>query len=254
MKKQISFWTLTFLSMINYVVQGESMIVLGHRGACGYEPENTLLSFKKALEIGVDMIEFDVRKTVDDKLVIMHDAAVDRTTDGTGLLADMTFSQLRKLDAGKGQKIPTLQEVFDLVDRKVCVDIEIKEAESVSELVLIIDRYINEKGWSYDDFLVSSFDLSALQNFQKLAPAIQLMPIFSRLPVDWLGVTKNLPANIMAISYKSISKKIIVDAHQNDISVIVYTVNDPKKIFQMIKLGVDGICSDYPDRVKKVLF
>lgn len=227
------------------------MFVIGHRGACGYEPENTILSFKKALQLGVDMIEFDVRKSLDDKLVIMHDATVNRTTNGTGTVADMTFAQLRKLDAGKGQKIPILQEVLDCINRKVRANIEIKAVDAVSELASVVHNYISKKGWSSADFLISSFHLSALQEFHQLEPSIQLMLILSKIPNNYLEQVHSIPVQMVAISAASISKEIVDQMHSNDIPVVVYTVNDPKEIERMKVLGVDGICSNYPDRVKK---
>jgi len=231
----------------------ESMFIIGHHGACGYEPENTILSFKKSLQLGIDMIEFDVRKSFDDKLVIMHDATVNRTTNGTGAIADMTFAQLRKLDAGKGQKIPTLQEVLDYINRKVRVDIEIKAVDAVSELANVVHNYISKKGWSPTDFLISSFNLSALHEFHQLVPNIQLMLIFSEVPNNWLELVQSIPVQMVAISAAFISKEIVDQMHHNDIPVVVYTVNDSKEITRMKALGIDGICSDYPDRVKKIV-
>ena len=247
------YWLLLFLSL-TLVVQGEDMLVIGHRGACGHEPENTLLSFKAAMDIGVDMIEFDVQKAKSGQLVIMHDATVSRTTNGVGPVAGMTFAQLRKLNAGKGQKISTLQEVLDSVDRRVCVDIEIKASEAVSDVAKVIQDYIGTKGRKRSDFLVSSFDISDLEKFHELMPKIELMVLFSRVPDNWLSIMKELPASMMATSYKNVSQELIDCAHGNDIKINVYTVNDPNDISRMIKLGVDGICSDYPDRVKAITF
>lgn len=230
----------------------ESMFIIGHRGACGYEPENTILSFKKALQLGVDMIEFDVRKSLDDKLVVIHDATVNRTTNGTGAVADMTFEQLRKLDADKGQQIPTLQEALDFINRKVRVNIEIKAVDAVSELANVVNNYITKKGWSPADFLISSFHLSALQEFHQLVSTIQLMLIFSKIPNNYLEQVHSIPVQMVAISAASISREIVDQMHHNSIPVIVYTVNDSKEIERMKTLSVDGICSNYPDRVKKV--
>lgn len=246
------YWLLIFLSL-TFVVQGEDMLVIGHRGACGHEPENTLLSFKKAVDIGVDMIEFDVQKAKSGQLVVMHDATVNRTTNGVGSVVEMTFAQLRKLDAGKGQKIPTLQEVLDLVNHKIRVDIEIKAAQAVHDVAEIIQDYIDTKGWSRSGFLVSSFDISDLEKFHEHMPEIELMVLFSHAPKNWLEIMKDLPASMLATSYKNVSQELIDLAHSHDIKIIVYTVNDPKDIIRMIKLGVDGICSDYPDRVKHAL-
>jgi glycerophosphoryl diester phosphodiesterase len=242
----MAFWT-------NTMLVSDTMLVIGHRGACGYEPENTILSFKKALQLGVDIIEFDVRKSLDGKLVIIHDATVNRTTNGTGAVADMTFEQLRKLDAGKGQQIPTLQEVLDFVERKVRVNVEIKAVDAVSELANIVHDYITKKGWRPTDFLISSFHFSALQEFHQLMPTIQLMLLFSKIPNNRLELVHSIPVQMVAISAVSISKKIVDQMHSNNISVIVFTINDPKEIEHMKDLGVDGICSNYPDRVKRVV-
>ena len=107
-------------------MENKSFLKIGHRGACGYEPENTLRSFKKALDLGVDTIELDVHKTKDEATVVIHDEKVDKTTNGTGFVADKSLEEIKKLDAGKGEKIPTLEEVLDLVNRKAQVNIELK--------------------------------------------------------------------------------------------------------------------------------
>src|ERR1700691_2371330 len=99
------------------------MLVIAHRGASGYEPENTLASFKKALEIGVDGIELDVHLSKDGNVMVIHDSWVNRTTNGIGRVENKTLKELQKLDAGNGEKIPTLQEVLDVINRKVLINI-----------------------------------------------------------------------------------------------------------------------------------
>ncbi|MEM3426627.1 MAG: glycerophosphodiester phosphodiesterase family protein, partial [Thermoproteota archaeon] len=101
-----------------------SVLKIGHRGARFYEPENTLRSFRKALELGVDAVELDVRRTRDGELVVIHDAEVDRTTNGKGLVRELTLEEIRRLDAGKGEKIPTLEEALDFLDGRVKILIE----------------------------------------------------------------------------------------------------------------------------------
>ncbi len=110
-------------------------MIVGHRGAAGYEPENTLLSFQKAIEIGVDWIELDVHRSSDGHLMVIHDDTVDRTTRGHGKVSEMTLAELKKLDAGKGQKIPTLQEAIDFMKGKVRVIIEIKQEGTEADVV-----------------------------------------------------------------------------------------------------------------------
>ncbi len=113
------------------------MLRVGHRGARAYAPENTLASFKKAIEIGVDAVELDVRKTKDNQLVVIHDADVKRTTDGEGLVSELTLAQIKSFSAEGGEKIPTLDEALDFLDKKVKVLIELKEA-GIEEQVLSI--------------------------------------------------------------------------------------------------------------------
>jgi len=120
---------------------------IGHRGAKGYEPENTLLSFSKALQLNVDMIELDVHVCKIGDVVVIHDETVEGTTNGTGRVADMTLDDLRKLNADKGQRIPTLQEVLDLVDRRAKVNIELKEEGSVRPVFELLEKYVTERGW-----------------------------------------------------------------------------------------------------------
>ncbi len=120
------------------------MLKIGHRGAMGYAPENTLGSFAKALELGVDGIELDVHVCKSGEVVVIHDERVDRTTNGKGQVKEMTLKELKELDAGKGERIPTLEEVLDFVDRRAFIDIELK-AEGIGNSVAdIVRKYIQE--------------------------------------------------------------------------------------------------------------
>jgi len=131
---------------------------IGHRWAAGYEPENTLASFKKAIDLNVDMIELDVYLCKTGELVVLHDPKVDRTTNGIGYIEEKTFEEVRNLDAGKGEKIPTLKEVFELTNRKVKINIELKWAGTAKPVSKLIKEYVENKWREYDDFMISSFD------------------------------------------------------------------------------------------------
>ncbi len=150
------------------------ILKIGHRGACAYAPENTLASFAKALELGVDMVELDVFCCRSGELVVIHDESVDRTTNGKGLVAEMDYDALCRLDAGCGEKIPLLSEVFDLVDRRTKINIELKGEAVASSVVILIEKYVREKGWHYDDFLVSSFDHSQLQDVRSINEELKI--------------------------------------------------------------------------------
>ncbi len=121
------------------------VLKIGHRGAMGYEPENTLRSFQKALDLGVDMIELDVYLCKTGELVVIHSDKLSRTTDGRGFVRNMSFKELEEMDAGKGEKIPSLQQVLDLIDKKTIVNIELKGPGTAKPSINIIEHYIEEK-------------------------------------------------------------------------------------------------------------
>src|SRR5579862_1813792 len=150
------------------------MLKIAHRGASGYAPENTLASIKKALELGVDAIEFDVQLSKDGAVVLMHDLWLMRTTKRFGFVSHKTLKELNQLDAGKGEKIPTLEEVLDLVNRKVKVNIELKGKGTALPVSKIVSTYIQKKKWNYDDFFISSFHHQELREFKKLLPQVKI--------------------------------------------------------------------------------
>jgi len=223
------------------------LIKIGHRGACGYEPENTLKSFERAIELKVDMIEFDVMQCASGEIVVIHDETVDRTTNGHGLVSDLTLSDLKKLDAGDGEHIPTLYEVLDLVDRRCKVNIELKGDQIAQKVNLIIEGYV-KKGWSYDDFLVSSFDFNEIREFQKYNNQVQTELLFYE-PADYFKIAQEYNCNIIGLDMSLVNQEIITNAHAHNIKVFVYTVNDFKDIEFLKNLGVDGIFSNYPDKL-----
>lgn len=126
---------------------------IGHRGAAGYEPENTFSSFLTALELGANMVELDVRRTKDGKIVVIHDACVDRTTNGTGLVRDLTLEELGEFDVGKGKKIPILSNILDLFAPHLVINVELKEEGMAGEVLRLIQTYRR-----VDRVIVSAFD------------------------------------------------------------------------------------------------
>ncbi len=222
-------------------------IRIGHRGAYDYEPENTLRSFEKAIELGVDMIELDVYQCASHELVVMHDDDVDRTTNGHGPVEAKTLAQLKLLDAGKGEKIPTLQEVFDLVNRKVKINIELKGPHTAQATADLIYLYVNSKGWRFDDFYVSSFDHQELMRFHAACPQVKIGGLYesSRKPF----AKKNYKSfYAIGVAKNSLTQKYIDRAHKKGLKIFAYTVNDADEIKKMKAMGVDGIFSNYPDK------
>ncbi len=144
--------------MFTFASKPKIMLKIGHRGAKGYEPENTLVSFQKALDLHVDGIELDVHLSVDGEIIVIHDETIDRTTNGKGFVNGLSLQELKAFLIEGKHEIPTLEEVFDLVNQKCFINIELKSHDVTDKVVALIEKFVTKKGWKYDHFLVSSFD------------------------------------------------------------------------------------------------
>jgi glycerophosphoryl diester phosphodiesterase len=224
------------------------MRIIAHRGISGSNPENTLLSFTKTIELGINSVELDVHATRDGSLVVIHDKTLDRTTNGNGPVIEKTLNELKTLNAGGGQQIPTLQEVLNLFDKKTLINIEIKGENTLDLLVKIITDYVETKKLSYDNFFISSFDQQQLVNFKKLLPQIKLGVLIRKDTIfSWEEILKLKPYSINH-SMEAVTVEFIKKAHNYGLKVFVYTVNELEDMIRMQNLGVDGIFSDYPER------
>jgi len=223
--------------------------VFGHRGCAGLEPENTIRAFKRAIDLGVDLIEFDVRMTRDKKLVVIHDEKLDRTTNGIGFVKDFNFAEIRKFDAGKGEKIPSLEETINfLKNKKPIIVIEIKEPETTEKILEIIKKEKLE-----DKVLIVSFWLDALKKLKKIDPKIKTGVLFGKKVKNMISLIKEIKADGLGLEYHSIDKEIVKDCHKENFKINAWTVNEFEDIRKMIKLGVDTISSNYPNRVLEIL-
>jgi len=217
------------------------MLRIGHRGARAYEPENTLRSFKKAVEMGVDAVELDVRKTKDRQLVVIHDADVKKTTDGKGLVSELTLKEIKEFSAGKGEKIPTLKEALDFLDKKAKILIELKETD-VEKQVLAVVR---ENGLQKNVIIVSFIE-EALGKVRELDKEVEtgLIYVKHKNPIK---AALDLEASYLLPLYRFTHTANVKKAHENGLKVIVWTINKPEEVIEYIKKGVDGIASDKPD-------
>lgn len=219
--------------------------VLGHRGAPAYEPENTLASFKKAIELGVDQIELDLRFSKDSKLVVIHDEKLDRTTNGKGLVREFTLAELKKLDAGKGEKIPTLQEVIDLIrDKGIFLQIELKESNMQRHLLDLIQKNNLE-----ERVMVISFLHEELRKIKELNPNIKTGILIGQKSIDPLERLRQVRADAVSMRHTLVNKRLVERLHQNNIELTVWVVNEPRDVRRAINLGVDIIGTDKPDLV-----
>lgn len=179
------------------------MHVIAHRGASFLEPENTIKAIKMAVKMGADFVEVDVRKSKDNKLVIMHDEDIDRTTDGKGLVKDYMVSELKKFGAGKGERIPTLDEVIECVKDRVGLVIEIKEPGTEGKIL----EKINEN--ELENVILTSFYHKSIKNARKMDPSVDAGIIFTCQPVDVNQMASNASANIIFPSYRYMNEDMV---------------------------------------------
>ena len=224
------------------------MKVIGHRGAMGLAPENTLLSFRKALELGVDGVEFDVQN-IDGNLLVFHDDTLERTTNGKGLLLDHSVEYLRNLDAGQGEKIPFLHEVIELIDRDTFINIELKGVRTAT-LVMELVKLLDKDRYKKENFIISSYLFSELFLVRQLDPDIQIGVIADDQPDVALSFARDVNAYSFHPSLSLVSKELVEQVHQEGMLLYVHTVNDPENIAKVKAMGVDGVFTDYPDRVR----
>jgi glycerophosphoryl diester phosphodiesterase len=234
-------------------------ILIAHRGASATEPENTLASFKKALEFPfIKMIELDVYAIPSGEIMVIHDEKVDRTTNGKGYVMESSFAYLRSLDAGGGkgketrEKIPTLNEVLDLIDRRVKVNIELKGENTAEPVKKLVEEYF-AKGWKHDDFLVSSFNLEELRKFKQFVPRTPVGVIFEDVALGCTEYAQGIKAYSINLSVESANQEIVDDAHRRGIKVFCWTLKQADEIERMRKLGVDGMFVDDPEFAYGVL-
>ncbi len=228
----------------------KKLLRIGHRGAMGHEPENTIRSFKKALALGVDAIELDVYVCKTGELIVIHDDKVDRTTNGKGYTEEKTFEELRALDAGKGELIPTLEEALDVIDKSVIVNIELKGKNTALATCEVIRKYIDMKGWSDTDFMVSSFDHHELNKFKQLYPEISIGALVDGIPLSYSDCAVELNAHSINLCLDFINEDFVNHAHKNGLKVYVWTVNDHDDIAKMKALNVDGVFCNFPERLQ----
>lgn len=223
-------------------------LAIGHRGSCGYAPENTLSSIQKALDIGVDMIEFDVRLCKTGELMIMHDDTLDRTTNSIGPIADKSLQELNQVTIGSNERIPTLQQVIALVDRKAKLAIELKGPGTALPTTQIIKKAL-ENGWQPEDFYIVSYDHQQLAQFHAELPHIKRCANIGGMLIDLGKYAHKHGFDAVGIEYEYATKQFIDEAHLYGLQVLAFIINDRMIIQHLIKIGVDGIFSDYPDRI-----
>lgn len=224
-------------------------LVIGHRGAMGHETENTITSIQKALDLGVDMIEIDVFKIKSGEIVVFHDDTLERLTNGKGKIEEYTFTELRKLVVTGNHKIPLLTDVLDVIDAQVPLNIELKGANTAKEVNTIVLEYVKDKDWALSDFIISSFNWDELRIMRDTNSNISIAVLTEENPVDAITIAKELHAEAINPNFKMLSLEIANTIRDAGFKIYTWTVNEPNEINGAKIWAVDGIITNFPERV-----
>lgn len=234
---------------------------VAHRGATAYSPENTIAAFNLAVDMKADYIEIDVQRSKDGELVLIHDTTVDRTTDGTGKVGDLTFEELRSLDAGSwkgeqfaGEPIPTFEEILDLYRGKVGILIELKAPElypGIEEQVTaaLIERNLDKP--QNEKIIIQSFNFESMKKMDQLLPRVPIGVLTSNRADTTLEALKEFStyADWFNPSYGVVTEELVNQVHSLGMQIGSWTVRSQEAADFLFEMGVDAIISDYPDYV-----
>ena len=226
-------------------------LVIGHRGAMGYVAENTIPSIEKAIELGVDGIEIDIFKCASGELVVFHDVMLDKLTDLTGKIEEKSLDSLKKAKVLGAYQIPTLNEVMNLIDGRLILNIELKGSETAIPTNDLLRDYFKKSSWNPSKIIISSFKWDELNLFYNLNKEVPIAVLTDGDPLAALPFARKVKAYAINPKYSLLTKtnsKIIKD---EGIKLFPWTVNELDDIKFMISLGVDGIITNFPDRVSK---
>jgi glycerophosphoryl diester phosphodiesterase len=231
------------------------VLVIAHRGASGYAPENTLAAFKKAVGMGATFIETDLQLTRDARFVAIHDETVNRTTNGQGAVHGQTLEEIRRLDAGSwfgsefaGERIPTIEEILEFAKKNdVVFYLEIKPQGSWGGEHALIGA-LRESG-EIARTVVISFDANVIEAVRKLEPALMTGLLYDAQIGNPIQRAVDVGARQLAVRGDLVSPGLIQEARKNDLQIVCWTVNHPAHMRLLMAAGVDGIMSDYPDRL-----
>ena len=237
--------------MISSCTHSKNLLVIGHRGARGHLAENTLPSIAKALELGVDGIEIDVFRCASEELVVFHDQTLEKLTNATGYIEQLDLDSIRNIEVLNGFTIPTLEEVLNLINGRVMLNIELKGSQTAILTDQMLQTFFEKETWSAEKILISSFDWEELKLFYEVNQKVPIAILTEDDPLDALPIAKELNAVAINPNYKSLNKENLTKIHKKGLKIYPWTVNQPEEISALLALGVDGIITDFPERVPK---
>ena len=241
-------------------MERKSIVRCAHRGASAEYPENTILAFRRALDQGVDALELDIHRTADDKLVVIHDSTLERTTNGKGRIRDHRFDEIRQLDAGQGEKIPTLMEVIELARAaqvRLCVEIK---GDTEIEGLAIAEGVVQtlENADILSQSILTSFSPQALLHAKGIQPEASTMldpspQDGSLTPREICAQTLRAGANCLSYDFHILTQEIAAECQLTGLALWAWAPDEPADIQKVLKLGVQGIVTNMPAVLNKVL-
>lgn len=225
------------------------MLKIWHRWACGYEIENTLASFAKAIDLWIDMIELDLHICTSGELIVFHDQDLFRILGIDKYIYMMDFSEISSYKLTNNQSIPRLSQVLDLINRRVKINIEIKNIAAIEPLLDLLSHYISQKWRTWNDFLISSFDHYAICLAKKLQPNIYIWALSEWIMIWYADFAEKLWCYSLHTSIEFANAEIVNDAHNRWLQLYIYTCNTKLQIQKAYDLWADGIISDFPDMI-----
>ena len=224
-------------------------MVIGHRGAMGHEVENTLASVQKAMELGVDMIEIDVFKIKNGEIVVFHDVYLDRLTDTSGSIEDFDFQRLSQVKVAGGNAIPLLSDVLNIIDKKVILNIELKGAGTAKKVDSLVRNFIDQKGGSNKDFIISSFKWDELRTMRRLNTEIPIAILTEDDPLEGIPIAQELNAEAINPDFEKLDLAKVQKIKKAGFKIYTWTVNEPGDIEMAKSWAVDGIITNFPERI-----
>ncbi|MFW9768353.1 MAG: glycerophosphodiester phosphodiesterase [Candidatus Thorarchaeota archaeon] len=223
-------------------------VVIAHRGASAKAPENTLMAFRTAWQLGAHMIELDVHESSDGHLVCIHDSSIDRTTKGTGEVSDLTLREIQEVDAGMGEKIPLLSEVLEFARGRIQVNIELKIPNIEAKVASLIQE-MN----LVNDVMVSSFIHLSLVEIKEIDQDIKTAVLFHTEIKDLATYAIELGAQAVNPLQDLVTEAMVSRVHEFGLQIYPWTINDERDMIRLLNLGVDGFITDYPERGVHIL-
>lgn len=228
--------------------------VCAHRGSSGTHPENTAAAYDEAVRVGADMIEFDVRRCRDGGFIVMHDPAVDRTTNGSGMIADLSSDEIRRLDAGNGEQVPKLGQAFAYAERMILnVHAYPETDEDVESMADVLVELFSTPP-AYDRGFVTSQNVSILRRIRALDPRIRLCCLLAQRDSKYVQlVLQRIDCDVLQPSNTIVTPQFVAEAHDRGLKVNPFFANEEGEMRRVIACGVDGLLTDFPARLIQVL-